>query len=150
MLRKSLVPSALLLSIAVLSAMTSAAQAQVSVPMSGTVAKACAFGAPTAGILTGNLSVPTQLSSSNAAGAAGKVSVTCNSAATVSGAAPTVTTGLTATYTLTAGAVTGTTVQAPVGTTPLLVNLKIDNGATPLPPSATAYSYNVVVTAVPN
>lgn len=151
MLRKSLVPSALLLSIAVLSTMTSAARAQVAVPMSGTVAKACVFGAPTAGTMTGNSTVPTQLSSSNAAGIAGKVNVTCNTPASVSGTAPTVTTGLTATYTLTAGAGTpAATVAAPLGTTALLVNLKIDNGAVPLPASATAYRYNVLVTATPN
>ena len=151
MLRKSFVPSALLLSIAVLSAMTSAAQAQVSVPMSGTVAKACVFGSPTSGTLTGNTAVPTQLSSSNTSGVAGKVNVTCNTPATVSGTAPTVA-GLTIAYGLSVGAgAPAATVTAPLGITALLVNLKVDNtSGLPLPASATAYNYNVLVTATPN
>ncbi len=147
MFRKSLVPSILFLSITALSGMTSAVQAQVSVPFAGTVAKVCTFGTPISGVLTGNATIPTQLSSSNASGIPGNVTVSCNTAATVSGSVPKVNTGLTASYTLVSGGKTGATVDVGLGDTPVAVNLTIDNGKSPIP--AGDYAYNVTVTATP-
>lgn len=87
MLRKSLVPSVLLLTITALSTITSVAQAgEVKVPFEGTVAKACEFmdKSVVAGILAGNDSIsPTQLSSKNIGGSAGSVTIKCNTQATV-------------------------------------------------------------------
>jgi hypothetical protein len=88
MLRKSLVPSVLLLTITAISMLTSATQAQeVQVPFTGSVAKACEFIGKTVqpGTLTGNDAIyPTQLSSRNNAGSAGSVTIKCNTNAVVS------------------------------------------------------------------
>jgi hypothetical protein len=150
MLRKSLVPSALLLSISALSAMTSAAQAaDMIVPFKGSVVKACEFvGEPIPGTLTGNSSVlPTQLSSANTAGKAGSVTIRCNTDATVKAAAPKMEDkNFTASYGL--GAKSADAVTVPKGVeTPVAVNLSI-NSTTPIPVGD--YSYNVLVTATPN
>jgi hypothetical protein len=88
MLRKSLVPSVLLLTITAISTLTSATQAQeVQVPFKGSVVKACEFIGDKIqpGTLTGNDAVsPTQLSSRNNAGSAGSVTIKCNTNAVVS------------------------------------------------------------------
>jgi hypothetical protein len=88
MLRKSLVPSVLLLTITAISTLTSATQAQeVQVPFKGSVVKACEFIGDKiqTGTLTGNDAIyPTQLSSRNKAGSAGSVTIKCNTNAVVS------------------------------------------------------------------
>jgi hypothetical protein len=155
MLRKSLFPSVLLLSIAALSAMTSTVQAQdADVMFNGTVAKACVFTAPPVdGILASNsATLPTQLSS-NGAGTPGNVKIRCNSAATISAATP-VSTGDTyafaaITHFLSSGGNTGVSIPAVVGTlNNVNVNLTLNNQGAIIPPGN--YAYKIVVSAVAN
>ena len=155
MLRKSLVPSVLFLSIAALSAMASTVQAQeADVNFSGSVTKACQFiGDPVNGSLApNNETLPTQLSSKGA-GTPGNVKVRCNSAATISAGVP-VSTGDTfafaeTTYSLSANGTTGVSIPAAVGTlNNVNVNLTLNNNGTVIPPGD--YAYKIVVSAVAN
>jgi hypothetical protein len=154
MLRKSLVPSALLLTITALSTMTSVAQAgEVKVPFEGKVARACEFIAKSvvAGNLTGNDSIsPTQLSSKNTGGSAGSVTIKCNTEAAVSAKDYQVTGNKfdvsKAVYTVnTAKQEEASEVSVGSGETQIGVNLTLDS-KTAIP--AGEYSYNVLVSAV--
>lgn len=154
MLRKSLVPSALLLSITILSAMTSAAQAgEVKVPFEGNIGKACEFMDKTlvAGVLVGNDPISSKRLSSKGAGTPGSVTIKCNTeaAVTATGYEPTSTDKFdvsTAAFTLsTDNQKDVSAVNVGIGNTPIAVNLTLDSND--IIPAGT-YAYNVLVSAV--
>jgi type 1 fimbria pilin len=151
MLRKSLFPTALLLSVAAIAATTSAARAaDVSVPFKGTVAAACEFGTPESGTLTANSTLATQLSSKNEKGQSGLVTVKCNTPATVYVRDYKQTSGqkieVKATYTVSNGKEEETKITVGTGETQIQVNLTLDSETT-IP--AGDYSYDVIITATP-
>jgi hypothetical protein len=155
MFGKFLVPSALFISIATVVGMTATAQAaEIEVPFSGSIKAACEFSKPTAGVLTPNdATLPTQLSSKNVSGAAGQVSVKCNTPAVVTAQSYAATNDAAknlkvakATYTVSNGKEDAASVKVGMGTTPIGVSLTLDStDAIP----AGDYSYNVTVTATP-
>jgi hypothetical protein len=155
MLRKSFVPSVLLFSITALTAITSTAQAgevSVKVPFVGNVVNACEFmGTPEPGTLTVNDSFsPTQLSSKNTGGSAGKITIKCNTDAKVvaTGYDPTGTKKFDvaeAKYTLsTEKYEEAEAVAVSNGETPITVNLSLTSKDR-IP--AGSYAYNVIVSA---
>jgi hypothetical protein len=152
MLRKSLVPSVLLLTITAISMLTSATQAQeVKVPFKGSVVKACEFGEKVqTGILTGNDAVyPTQLSSKNEKGSAGSIVIKCNTEAVVSAKDYYPTANkfevAEAVYTVSADGSEGPEVKVKNGVTEIGVNLTL-HSKTAIP--AGDYAYDVLVSAV--
>jgi hypothetical protein len=154
MLRKSLVPSVLLLTITALSTMTSVAQAgEVKVPFEGKIARACEFMDKTlqAGTLIGNDPISPKKLSSKGAGTPGRVTIKCNTDAVVSatGYEPTSKDTFevsTAAFTLSAGDQKEVTeVKVGIGNTPISVNLTLDSKD--VIPAGT-YAYNVLVSAV--
>jgi hypothetical protein len=153
MLRKSLFPTALLLSIAAILATTNSSRAaDVEVPFKGSVAAACEFNKPEGGYLAPNNStLPTQLSSKNEKGQFGLVIIKCNAPATVYANNYKQINGqeikVKATYTISNnGKKEETKVSVGVGETPIQVNLTLDSEA-PIP--AGDYAYNVMITATP-
>jgi opacity protein-like surface antigen len=150
---KSLFASVLLLSIASIAGMASTAQAaDISIPLSGTIAPACEFTESTGGSLaTNGETLSTQLSSKNKGGEAGLVTIRCNTSGTVyakgyDNVGKQKFEVSKATYTVSNGKEEGEKVGVSSGSTQIGVNLTLDSES-PIP--AGDYAYNVIVTATP-